>query len=474
MEYSSQGRVRQQIGFLRRQFLQDGDLPFTNVLSQEIVTEALTAAKITFNDSVYQPLVTLWVFLSQVLSEDHSCRAAVARLIAHRLSRGQRRCSTETGAYCTARKRLSEKFFADVACQTGRALDAQARGHWNWKRRHVYMFDGTTVSMPDTAANQSAYPQPDTQKAELGFPMARIGTITSLTCGAILNLSFCKYAGKGQSEVGLLRQMWDILSPGDVLLTDCLMSTWTEMVLLKQRGVDSVSRLNRARRSADFRRGKRLGREDHVVRWAKPSRKPAAIDRKAFNALPAFLEVRELRVRVQQRGFRTKTLVVVTTLTDPETYAKSDLAELFRARWNHELDLRSIKTVMHMDVLRCKSPELVRKEVWTHMLAYNLVRTIMAQAAIRHGLQPRTVSFKGALRLLEEFQRLLDYQAARGANHRQRLYGALLDCIAAHRVADRPDRFEPRLRKRRPKHYAYLRKPRRVIKGEMAKGITII
>ena len=415
MGHSKARRQRQQINFLRRQFLQEGDLPFTNVLSQQIVSGALTAAKVGWNDSIYQPLVTLWVFLSQVLSEDHSCKAAVARLIAHRLAQGQSGCSPETGAYCTARKRLPEKFFADVACRTGRALDAQARKQWGWKGRHVYMFDGTTVSMPDTSANQRAYPQPDTQKAELGFPMARIGTITSLAGGAMLILSFCQYAGKGQSEVGLLHRMWDILFPGDVLLTDCLMSTWTEMVLLKQRGVDSVSRLNRARRSADFRRGKRLGYEDHVVRWPKPCRKPDSIDRRTFNALPAFLEVRELRIRVQQRGFRTKTLVVVTTLCDPEVYTKNDLAQLFRARWNHELDLRSIKTVMHMDVLRCKSPALVRKEVWTRILAYNLIRTIMAQAAIKHGLEPRTISFKGALRLLEEFQRLLDYQAGRGA-----------------------------------------------------------
>ena len=340
MGYSKQGRLRQQIGFLRRQFVQEGDLPFTNVLSQQIVLEALTAAKITWNDSIYQPLVTLWIFLSQVLSEDHSCRSAVARLIAHRLARGESACSPETGAYCTARKRLPEKFFTDVTCRTGRTLDAQTRDQWNWKGRHVYMFDGTTVSMPDTPANQRAYPQPDTQKPGLGFPMARIGTITSLACGAILNLSFCKYAGKGQSEVGLLRSMWDILSPGDVLLTDCLMSTWTEMVLLKQRGVDSVSRLNRACRRADFRRGKHLGCEDHVVCWPKPSRKPDTIDRRTFNALPAFLEVRELRVQVKQRVFHTKTLVVVTTLCDPETYAKSDLAELFRARWNHELDYK--------------------------------------------------------------------------------------------------------------------------------------
>ena len=303
------------------------------------------------------------------------------------------------------------------------------------------MFDGTTVSMPDTPANQSAYPQPDTQKPGLGFPMARIGTITSLACGAILNLSFCRYAGKGQSEVGLLRSMWDILSPGDILLTDCLMSTWTEIVLLKQRGVDSVSRLNRARRSADFRRGKRLGKEDHVVRWPKPSRKPDTIDRQTFNTLPDFLEVRELRIQVEQRGFRTKTFVVVTTLCDPEAFPKNDLAQVYRARWNHELDLRSIKNTMHMDVLRCKSPERVRKEVWTHMLAYNLIRTIMAQAAMKHDLEPRTISFKGALRLLEEVQRLIDYQGQLGAAHRRRCYHHLLDCIAVHRVADCPDRF---------------------------------
>ncbi len=474
MGYSNQGRVRRQLSFLRRQFLQEGDLPFTDVLSAEIVIEALTAAKITWNDSIYQPLVTLWVFLSQVLSEDHSCKAAVARLIMHRLGNGQKACSAKTGAYCTARKRLPEKLIADVACQTGRALDAQANPQWSWKGRNVYMFDGTTVSMPDTLANQTAYPQPDTQKPGLGFPMARVGTIISLSCGAIVNLSFCRYAGKGQSEVGLLRSMWDILSPGDVLMTDCIMSTWTEIMLLKQRGIDSVSRLNRARRSADFRRGKRLGNEDHVVLWSKPSRKPDTIDRQAFNALPDFLEIRELRIQVEQRGFRTKSLVVVTTLCDPEAFAKNDLAQAYRFRWNHELDLRSIKNTMHMDILRCKSPALVRKEVWTHVLAYNLIRTMMAQAAAKHGLEPRTISFKGALRLLEEFQRLIDYQAEQGAAHRLRCYHAMLDCIVVHRVADRPDRFEPRLRKRRPKHYGFLRKPRRVIQSEMAKGVTRI
>ena len=337
MGYSNQGRLRQQISFLRRQYLQDGELPFTDVLSEQIVSQALTAAGVVWNDSIYQPLVTLWVFLSQVLSTDHSCRAAVARLIVHRLSHGQSACSAENGAYCLARKRLPEKFFSEVACQTGQALDGQVDPQWLWHGRRVTMFDGTTVSMPDTPENQRDYPQVDTQKPGLGFPIARVGTILSLSCGAVLNLGFCRYAGKGQGEVSLLRRLWDVLRPGDVLLTDCLLSTWTEMVLLKQRGIDSVSRLNRSNRSVDFRRGKSLGKEDHLVRWSKPSRKPGSIDREAFNALPEFLEVRELRIRVEQRGFRTKSLVVVTTLLDPEEYPKSDLAQIYRARWNHEV-----------------------------------------------------------------------------------------------------------------------------------------
>ena len=183
MGYSNQGRLRQQINFLRRQFLQDGDLPFTNVLSEQLVSQALTAAEVVWNNSIYQPLVTLWVFLSQVLNADHSCRAAVARLIVHRLSQGQSECSAESGAYCIARKRLPEKFFSEVARQTGRALDAQVDPQWLWKGRRVTMFDGTTVSMPDTPENQFAYPQVDTQKPGLGFPIARIGTIISLSCG---------------------------------------------------------------------------------------------------------------------------------------------------------------------------------------------------------------------------------------------------------------------------------------------------
>jgi hypothetical protein len=473
MRYSNQGRFRQQANFLRRQFLQDGNLPFTDVLSEQSIAQALTAIDVCWLDRIYSPLVTLWVFLGQVLSADHSCRGAVARLIAHRISLGQRPCSAKTGAYCQARKRLPEKFYSTVACQTGRTLEAGVDQNWLWKNRHVYMFDGSTVSMPDTPANQNAYPQLYNQLPGVGFPIARIAAVISLSCGAVLDLAICRYAGKGQGEISLLRRMWDLFREGDVLLTDCLMCTWTELVMLQQRGVDSVTRLNRATRTADFRRGKRLGKDDHVVRWRKP-RRPRSIDRETYDSLPEFLTVRELRVRVEQPGFRTKTLVVATTLLDPEEVAKSDVADLYRARWNNELDLRSIKITLQMDILRRKTPELVRKEIWTHILAYNLIRTIIAQAATKHGIDPRSISFKGAIQTLEAFQPLIAIQGQHDSAFRMNLYQQLLDVIVVHRVADRPDRFEPRKRKRRPKKYDKLIKSRQETKMDMLKGVSKI
>ena len=427
------------------------------------VQQALTAAEVIWNDRIYTPMVTLWVFLSQVLSADHSCRSAVARLITHRISRGLRSCSPETGAYCQARKRLPEKFFSLIACHVGRELDSQANSDWLWKGRRVYMFDGTTATMPDTPANQEAYPQIPSQRPGLGSPIVRIGAIISLSCGAVVGVGFRRFAGKGQGELNLLRQLWDLFSPGDVLLGDRLMCSWREMVMLKQRGVDTVTRL--CRRKVDFRRGKRLGKGDHIVRWPKPAHRTG--DKEQYKALPEYLEVRETRVRVEQHGFRTKTIIVVTTLLDVEQTSQEELASLYLARWNNELDLRSLKSTMQMYHLRCKTPELVRKEIWTHILAYNLIRTIMAQAASQHDMQPRSVSFKGTIQTLEAFQPIIAMRTGRDSTFRQELYHRLLKCIASHRVANRPNRFEPRKRKRRFKLYNFLRKSRQETKIDM-------
>jgi hypothetical protein len=472
MRYFNQGRFRQQVRFLQHQFLQDGNLPFSDILSTSLIEQALTALQVGLIDCLYTPLVTLCVFLGQVLSADHSCRAAVARLIAYRVARRERPCSAETGAYCQARKRLPEEFFSQIARQTGRQLDTNAESGWLWRNRRVHIFDGATISMPDTLENQRAYPQPPQQKPGLGFPLARIAVIFSLACGAVLDVGICRYAGKGQSELALLRQMWSIFKPGDIMLADRLMCAWTELVMLKQRDVDSVCRFNSANRKTDFRRGKRLGKDDHIVTWLKPT-KPRSIDRQTYNTLPESLTIRECRVPIAQPGFRVKVVVIATTLLDHVAYPPSKLAELYRARWNAELDLRSLKRTMQMDVLRCKTPELVRKELWTHILAYNLIRTIIAQAAHKHDLEPRSISFKGAIQILEAFQPVIALQGEHDVARRLSLYQVLLDAIAIHRVADRPDRYEPRAWKGYQKKFAYLRKPRAEIKREMAKGLTM-
>lgn len=257
MQCSNQRRFRQQVRFLQRQFLQDGELAFTDVLTSKMIAQAMQLLGV-WKDRIYSPLVTLWVFLSQVLSQDHSCRAAVARLISHRVSRGERSCSAETGAYCQARKRLPEEFISKVARQVGSALENNAQKQWLWKGRRVLVYDGSTVSMPDTAANQEAYPQPPQQKPGVGFPLARIAVFFSLACGAVIDLGMCSCSGKGNSELGLLHKLWGVLRRGDVLLADRYMCAWYEIHIFRERGIDSITRM-RVHRQVDFRRGKRLG-----------------------------------------------------------------------------------------------------------------------------------------------------------------------------------------------------------------------
>ncbi len=292
MHFRPHGCLRQQIGVLRRQFLQREGLPFADVLSTTGLEAAVREIPPGWKDRIFTPLTTLWVFLGQVLNADQSCRAAVARLIAHRVSRGLEPCSSETGAYCQARKRLPERFFTAVACLVGRDLDGQIDRRWLWKGRRVCLFNGSIVSMPDTEENRCEYPLAYNQTPGTGFAIARIGAIISLSCGAIPNLGICCYAGKGQGEVSLLQRLWDALRPGDVLLGDRLMSGWVGMYLLKERGVDTVSRLS-AHRRADFRKGVRLGKEDHLVRWEKPT-SIRSVDRRTYNQLPDAIIVREV------------------------------------------------------------------------------------------------------------------------------------------------------------------------------------
>jgi Transposase DDE domain len=450
MAQSTSGRLARQFDHLRTALAQQPGLPFADLLPADADT-TLGATP----EPVYSPLVTAWLFLTQVLDPDGSCRQAVARLLAWRSATGQSPCAAGTGAYCKARQRLPEDGLHALVRSTGRTLHDRAAPTWHWCGRRVTLVDGSTVSLPDTPANQHAYPQPDGQRPGLGFPMVRFVVLFCLATGAVLEAALCPYRGKGTGEVSLLRQVWDALDPGDVLLGDRIFCSYFEIALLQHRGIDVVVRKHQSRRT-DFRCGQRLGPQDHRITWAKP-RCPDWLDEAAYVALPATLTVRELRVQVRPPGFRVRQYEVITTLLDPAGASAAALAALYRQRWHAELDLRSLKAALRMDRLRCRTPAMARKELWAHLLAYNLVRGVMAQAAHEHRLTPRQVSFTGAVQTLLAFGPMLTGVAPAERSIPLRQFWA---AVAAHRVGDRPDRLEPRALKRRRRPYAPLTEPR--------------
>jgi hypothetical protein len=441
---------------LRRQFAQAAGLPFADVLSAGQLDDVLGACRVRFRERIFSPLVTLATSLAQALDPDHSARQAVARLVAHRAAAGLAGCSPDPRAYRKARQRLPEAVWAELTRRTGRDLLRQAPAPWRWRGRDVKVVDGTTLSLPDTPANQRAYPQSASQRPGLGFPVLRLVALFSLAVGAVLDVALGPYQGKQTGEPSLFRALHHHLGDGDVLLADRYFCGYCHLALVRQRGADVVMRLHHLRHT-DFRRGRRLGRDDHVVTWHKPAQRPDGIDAATFARLPQTLTMRELRVRVPGRQCRSRTLVVATTLLDRQAYPKDSIATLYRQRWHAELDLRSLKAVLQMDVLRCHSPALVRKEIWAHLLAYNLIRKVMAQAALEHGLSPRQLSFKGTLQTLNAFGDCLRACAPREL---EALCRCLLDAVASHRVGDRPNRVEPRAKKRRPKPYPLLNRPR--------------
>jgi len=398
MSHSNRGSVASQVESLQRQFAQAPGLPFADLLPKEKIAQLLDETD--HRDRDYPALVTLAMMLSQCSDADQSLKQAVARLIAHRVAEGEPACSSNTGAYSRARRRLPEKVLAELTRHTGKQLMSQAPSDWSWHKRTVKVVDGSTASMPDTEANQKEYPQPSSQPSGLGFPIVRFVVVFALAVGTVLDAAFCPYQGKEHSELALFRRMHDGIKPGDVVLADRYFCSFFDIAECQRRGADVVMRQHQ-RRKTDFRGGVRLGKYDHLVVWQKPQR-PQWMDEESYQQYPDEMVIRELRVHVkgQHRKVRSRTITIATTLCDHETYRKSELAELYRLRWQAELNLRSLKTVMQMDVLRGKTPAMVRKEMWAHFLAYNLIRKVMCQAAEQFGLKPWTISFKGALQTL--------------------------------------------------------------------------
>ena len=458
---------------VRRSLLQREGLPFTDVLTATRLVEVFDAEGVEFPDAddpdvVYSPALTLWAFLSQMLftGEQRSCQAAVARVAIVEALRGRDISDTNTGAYCRARRRIPEAVPQRLAQEMAHECESRVPDEWRWHGRRVSLVDGTTFSMPDTPENQAEYPQPSSQAEGLGFPIARAVALISLTTAMIQGLALGPYSGKETGETALFRQLFSLLKAGDLVLADRYDAGWFTIALLQMRGVDVVTRLHQ-HREADFRRGQRLGADDHLVEWPKPPR-PEWLDQETYGRLPDTLRVREMKFAVRERGFRTRSVIVVTTLRDATAVTREDLADLYRQRWHAELDLRNLKSTMSLDVLRCKTPEMVRTELWMGMLAYNLVRHSLLQAGSAAECSPRRLSFCAALQFLATTW----LPAAVNSNNRNRLIELRLTYLAAHRVGNRPNRIEPRAIKRRPTPHDWLTKPRATARAELITGCS--
>ena len=458
---------RDPIHSIRHRLGQQAGLPFLDLLSRSSVEAACRRCHHQWRDRIYTPWITLSLFLSQMLSDDHSCDGAVERLQKFRHDRGLSSASPDTGSYCEARQRLPEALIWDLARRIGRSIHDHSKSSWLFHDRPVKIVDGSTVVMPDTRENQAADPQPSTQAPGVGFPMARILVIFSLAVGTVLDAAVGPYRGKQTSELALLRQIIGHFQPGDIVLADRFSCSFWLIAALQARGVDVLVRLHQCR-TADFRRGRRLGREDHIVTWPRRQEIPAWMNRVEYDTMPRELAIRELRIRVRDRTKRVREMVIVTTLLDPELYSGDELRGLFRERWHAELDLRTLKTVMQMEMLRTKSPEMVRQEIGMYLLAYNLIRGTMAKAARVEQVGPRRLSFKGALHTVRAFEEGHLYEASRIAADLPRL----LELIGQKRVGDRPDRYEPRAVKRRPKPHPLLRMPRKEVRRLIRSGLT--
>jgi hypothetical protein len=448
-------------------FLSQPGLPFAGVLSAERIQRIFARHGNLFGvGAIYSTAVMVWSFLGQVLRDgkEASCQAAVARVVVDREQRGATVPTSDTGDYCRARNKLSEAALRDISVEVAAEVQEQAPDEWLWKGRHAKLIDGFTFTMPDTPENQAEYPSPKTQKKGVGLPIARAVAILSLATGCVMDLAVGPYSGKETGETALLRQLFGSFRAGDVAVMDRYYCSFMMIAMLLGRNVDACTRMHQ-RRHVDFRRGRRLGKYDHIIVWTRPVR-PKWMDQATYNTIPERMELREIRYSIVEPGRRTQTITIATTLTDAKVYSKEDIAELYGFRWNSELDIRSIKQSLNLAHVRSKSPQMVRKELWTTLLGYNLIRTTAAAAALLHDRQPRQISFTGTCQYVLASWTLLSSDLI-AADRLESYCRRMLSQIAECEVANRPGRMEPRVIKRRRHGYKLMQEPRAVLKAKL-------
>lgn len=441
----------------------DSSLPFGDILSADQVRELFADKDALFGSGdkdVWNTGLTLWSFIGQVLQDgkQRSCNAAVTHATRYRLEHGLEPPGPDSGDYCRARQKLNVAGVKQLACHIAESLSHASPDHWLWLGKRVKLVDGFTFTMPDTPDNQRVFPQSISQAPGLGFPIARACVVLSLAHACMEAIAVGPYAGKDTGESALLRQVLDGFRPGEVLLADRYFCSYWMLAILKLRSVDVCMRLHQ-RRQADLSKVQWLGDNDYIDTWTRPA-KAKWMNPSLYDSIPERLPIRIVTLDAVENS-RTETLEVVTTLLDPKAYPASEIGRLYGYRWNAELDILAIKQSLNLDHVRCKSPQMIDRELWTTLLAYNMVRWGCAQAARVHDKLPRQMSFTIACNVLLSQWLMPPDKSIRQAMGRHNLFQ-----IACNEVADRPGRIEPRVVKRRPKKYPLMTKPRNQYKQE--------
>jgi hypothetical protein len=411
---------------------------------------------------------TCWCFVWQVLDPKRSCRAVVRQLQALFTLKQAGNLDGSTSAYCQARSRLPADALKKAWQAAAAKADSLVKGLGQLAGRPLKVADGSTLLLADTPDNQKAYPQMAGQKPGCGFPLMKVVLLFSVASGAIFALA---KGNKYTSERGLLRKLWDSLAPQDILLADRGFGDYPTLAALKQRDVDCLARLHQSRH-VDFRRAKRLGSRDGLFTWQKSPRRPNYLSKKEWKKLPDTFTVRILRFAINRPGFRPTRITLVTTLLDPKIYPAKDLIQAFLQRWRLELCLDDLKTTMGMEQLRTQSPAMVEKELAAFLLAHNLIRCLMATAACEHQVDLTRLSFKGSVDALLCFSSAM--ARTRQPWRKRKLWEKLLEVLAHDPLPLRPNRREPRVRKRRPKDYPPMTLPRHVYRRHFANRRSFI
>jgi hypothetical protein len=405
-------------------------------------------------ERVYSLPRTFWGWLWQMLNHNAPCREVVRQVQALSALQSGPAVDEDTGGYCQARARLPQPVLEKALAASAATAARRAPALSLLQGRSLKVVDGSSLRLADTPANQKRFPQPSSQKPGCGFPVLKLVVLFCLSSGALL----ARATGTlWQSEARLLHRLLATLQRGDIVLGDRGFGNFVILALLAGAGADLIARVPTNSRRVDFRHGRRLGRLDRVVVWRKGPHRVDWLSAADWAALPAAVEVRIVRAQVRQRGFRTRQLTLATTLLDPQLYPAAELLAAYARRWRLELCLGDVKTTLGLETLKCLSPELAEKELLAGLIAHNLLRCVMAQAAQEHAVPLARISFKGALDALRQFNHALCQ--TRCARRKKELWAALLLSLARDLVPERPGRREPRAIKRRPK-YPFLTRPR--------------